>query len=556
MVVNFFKNGKILFLRRQSNILSAAAVITLAYGLSMLLGIVRDRLLVARFYACCRGDLDSYWAAFRLPDFVFQLLVIGALSAAFIPVFGEYLEKDKKEAYRVSSSAINIVFSVFLVLSLLVFIFARPLSELITGGFTKVQLDQMANLTRIMILAQFFFLASNFLTGVIQSHQRFLIPALSPVVYNLGIILGILVLSPFFGIYGPALGVVLGAIFHLLIQVPLALRLGFVFHPFTFDFDHPGVREIARLMTPRALSLGIGQIEATVSLFLATSLAAGSLTIFYLAQHLMRLPVRLVGVPIGQAALPLLAKKRGKDLDQFKEVFLSSFWQILYLVLPATAILLILRIPAVRIAFGARGFPWKATILTGKTLAFFTLAIIAQAVIQLLVRAFYALHNTKTPLLISLFSVCVNVALSVWFIFRLSWGILGLAVATSVASFLQAILLFIFLDRAVGGFERRKITIPALKMGGVTFLTAFTLWVLMRFLDRFVLDTTRTINLIILTIVVTLVGLLVYIFLSRLFKIPELEVFLTLTRKIGRWQEILSESEEIIEPQVRSVESP
>lgn len=548
MAINFFKNGRVLFFRRQSNILSAAAVITCAYGLSTLLGILRDRLLVSRFYACCRADLDTYWAAFRLPDFIFQLLVIGALSAAFIPVFSEYLEKNKKEAYRVSSSAINIIFSAFLLLAVLIFILARPLSALITGGFTKTQLDLMAALTRIMMLAQFFFLTSNFLTGIIQSHQRFLIPALSPVVYNLGIILGILFLSPFLGIYGPAIGVVLGAVFHLIIQIPLALRLGFTFHPFTFDFRHPGVREIARMMAPRTLSLGIDQIEATVSLFLATSQTAGSLTIFYLAQHLMRLPVRLVGVPIGQAALPLLSKKRDKDLSEFKQVFLSSFWQILYLVLPATAILLVLRIPAVRIAFGARGFPWKATLLTGKTLAFFTVAIIAQAAIQLLVRAFYALHNTKTPLVISLFSVALNIGLSFWFIFGLSWGILGLAVAASVASFFQFFLLFFLLDREVGGFERKKLTIPALKMGVTTFLTSFSLWFLMRFLDRFVLDTTRTINLIILTIVVTFLGLSVYVFLSKLFKIPELEVFWVLTRKIGRWQQILSESEEMIEP--------
>lgn len=555
MVVNFFRNGKVLFLRRQSSILSAAAVITSAYGLSMLLGILRDRLLVARFYACCRTDLDSYWAAFRLPDFVFQLLVVGALSAAFIPVFSEYLEKNKKEAYRVSSSVVNIVFSAFLVVSCLIFIFARPLSSAITGGFTKAQLDLMVSLTRILILAQFFFLVSNFLTGIIQSHQRFLVPALSPVVYNLGIISGILFLSPLVGIYGPALGVVLGAVFHLLIQIPLALRLGFTYRPLTFNFRHPGVREIGRLMAPRVLSLAISQVGATVSLFLATSLAAGSLTIFYLAQHLMHLPVRLVGVPIGQAALPLLSKKRGKDLSEFKEIFLSSFWQILYLVLPATAILLVLRIPVVRIAFGARGFPWKATILTGKTLAFFTIAIISQAAIQLLVRAFYALHDTKTPLLIGFFSVVVNILLSVWLIFALSWGILGLAVAASVASFMQLFLLFVFLNRVVGGFERKRVTVPTFKMGMATFLTSFCLWFLMRFLDRFVLDTTRTINLLILTLVVTVLGLSVYILLSKIFKIPELEVFLALTRKIGKWQKILSESEEIIEPQARSAET-
>lgn len=551
MVRNLLKNGTRLFLRRQKNILSAAAAITFAYGASMVLGIIRDRLLVGRFYACCRDSLDVYWAAFRLPDMIFQLLVIGALSAAFIPVFSEYLERDKEEARHVASSVITLLTFVFFFLALLVFVFAEPLSELITGAFSGDQIKLMASLTRIMLLAQFFFLFSNFLTGVIQSHQRFLVPALSPVVYNLGIILGILVLSPVLGIYGPTLGVVFGALLHFLIQLPLAFRLGFSYRP-SFDLQHPGVKEVGRLMLPRSLALAIGQIEATVALFLATSLVAGSLTIFYLAQHLMQLPITLIGIPIGQAALPILSQKRMKKFEEFKNVFLSSFLQILYLVLPATAILLVLRIPIVRLAFGARGFPWKATILTGRALALFTLAIIAQAVIQLLVRGFYALRDTKTPLFIGVFSVAVNVFLSVFLTFKLSWGILGLATAASVASFFQAGFLFIFLNKKVLGFKKRELTIPLIKMSLATIFTAIFLWIPMRVLDRFVFDTTRTINLIILTVIATLIGLSVYFAFSVFLKISQLEAYLSLVRRIGRWREILEESEEVLaEPSAR-----
>lgn len=551
MVRNLLKNGTILFLRRQKNILSAAAAITFAYSASMVLGIIRDRLLVGRFYACCREDLDVYWAAFRLPDVIFQLLVIGALSAAFIPVFSEYLEKNKEEANHIASSVITLLTLIFFFLALVVFIFAEPLSSLITGAFSLDQIKLMSSLTRIMLLAQFFFLFSNFLTGVIQSHQRFLVPALSPVVYNLGIILGILVLSSAFGIYGPTFGVVLGALLHFLIQLPLAFRLGFSYRP-SFDLHHPGVKEVGRLMLPRSLALAMGEIEATVALFLATSLTAGSLTLFYLAQHLMQLPVRLIGIPIGQAALPVLSQKSKKEFEEFKNIFLPSLFQILYLVLPATAILLVLRIPIVRLAFGARGFPWKATILTGQALALFTLAIIAQAAIQLLVRGFYALHDTKTPLYIGIFSVVVNVFLSVYLTFNLSWGILGLATAISLSSFLQAGLLFIFLNKKVLGFEKKEVVVPLIKMGLATFFTAVFLWIPMRVLDRFVFDTTRTINLIILTVIATLIGLLVYLLLSRLLKISQLEAYLSLIRRLGKWREVLEESEEVlVEPSTR-----
>ncbi|MDP3955522.1 MAG: murein biosynthesis integral membrane protein MurJ [bacterium] len=550
MLKSFIANGRAILLRRQTNIISAAFVIAFFYGASMILGILRDRLLVGHFYACCRTELDVYWAAFRLPDAIFQLLVIGALSAAFIPVFTQYLFKNEKEAYHIASSLINILLIIFAFLVFLVFIFARPLSEMITGNFSGEQVDLMVTLTRIMLAAQLFFLLSNFLTGMIQSHQRFLVPALSPVVYNLGIIFGIVVLSPSLGIYGPTIGVVVGAVLHFLVQLPILRRIGFTYH-FSFDFNHPGVREIGRLMLPRSLSLGISQIEATVALFIATSLTAGSLTIFYLASHLMQLPVRLVGIPIGQATLPVLSQKGQDEFEVFKRIFLSSFWQILYLVFPITAILLILRIPIVRLAFGAKGFPWEATVLTAQALAVFSLAIIAQAVIQLLIRGFYALHDTKIPLYTGVLSVLVNVILSIWLTFGLGMGILGLAMAMSTASFLQATLLLIFLDRKVN-FEKSLFLIPLLKMGSATLVTGIFLWIPMKFLDRFILDTTYTINLLLLTITASIVGVGVYLFFSWVFKIEELKAYTGLAKRLGQWRQVLQESEEILDPQTRS----
>lgn len=543
---NFWRNGTLIFSRKQANILSAATVIMAAVALSRLLGLFRDRLLAGTFFGGQEWQLDVYFAAFRIPDMIFQLLVLGALSAAFIPVFSRYLERSDKEAYYLSSSIINFLTVFFIFLALLVFIFARPLVKLIAPTFSPIEIGLMINLTRIMLLAQFFFCLSNFLTGVIQSHQRFLVPALSPIAYNLGIIFGIVVLSRWVGIYGPTIGVVLGAFFHLLIQLPLALKLG-LGYSFVFDWRHQGVKEVARLMLPRTLALAVNQIELTVAVFLATSLAAGSLSIFYFAQHLMNLPVGLFGSTIGQAALPTLSRESGeKNYTKFRETFLSSLNQILYLALPASAILLVLRIPAVRIVFGAASFPWKATLLTGRVLAIFSLSIFAQAIIQLLVRGFYALHDTKTPFWIGALAVLTNVILSFFFIFKLSLGVLGLAWAITIASLLQAGLLMIFLNRAVGGFNKKQFFVPIIKMGIATVLTAVALWVPMRFLDQFILDTTRTINLVILTVIATFCGVGVYLILSYLLKIAELRSFVSLVRRIGRWQKVLEESEEII----------
>lgn len=548
MVKGFLKNGKLILLRRQSNILSAAFVIMVTVLVSRILGLIRDRLLAGAFFGGNEWQLDAYFAAFRIPDMIFQLLVIGALSAAFIPVFSEYLARDEKEAYRISSSVINLVLFFFFVLAAIVFVLAEPLSNLIAPSFLSIQISLMVNLTRIMLLAQFFFCFSNFLTGIIQSHQRFLVPALSPVAYNLGIIFGIIFLVPVWGIYGPAVGVVIGAVFHLLVQLPLAFNLGFSHRFNIWEFNHPGVKEIARLMLPRTLALAVNQIEATVAVFLATSLAVGSLSIFYFAQHLMNVPVGLFGATIGQAALPSLARENAlKERPNFRKTFANSLFQILFLALPATAILLILRVPVVRLAFGAKNFPWEATILTGRTLAFFSLAIVCQSLIQILIRGFYALHDTRTPLFLGAIAVLINILLSVYFIFSLNLGVIGLAIAISLSSFLHLCLLYFWLNKKIGGLFSKEIISRLLRMVIATFFTLFSLWILMRFLDRFILDTTRTINLIILTIIVSLFGLSVYLGFAFLLKIRELGEYLLLIRKLGKWRQVLTESDEVIE---------
>ncbi len=203
---DLIKNSTSLLFRRQTNILSAAFVIMATYAASHLMGLVKTRMLIAYFFSRAE-TLDVYYGAFVIPDTIFQLLVIGSLSAAFIPIFSRYLaRKESDQAWYVTSAALNLVMAVFIVISVLIFIFARPFSHLIAPGFAPAQLQTMTALLRVMLIAQVFFCISGFLTGVIQSHQRFLIPALAPVVYNLGIILGIVFLSGRFGIFGPAIG--------------------------------------------------------------------------------------------------------------------------------------------------------------------------------------------------------------------------------------------------------------------------------------------------------------------------------------------------------------
>ena len=519
----------------QPDTLSAASTLMFMVFLSRILGLLRDRFLAGAFFnQHTSWQLDVYFAAFRLPDTIFQLLVVGAFSAAFIPVFSHYLIKEKSEAWHVASSVINIGLALFLVLGAALFIFSRPLSHLIAPGFSLAQLDLMTALTRLLLLAQVFFLVSNFLTGMLQSYHYFLIPALSPIAYNLGIIFGILVLGPSLGIYGPALGVVLGAFLHFIIQIPLIKSLGFNYR-LSFDFHHPGVRRIGRLMLPRTLALAVSQIELTMAVFLATSLSVGSLAIFYFAQNLNNVPVGLFGATIGQAALPTLSQNVSREsLAKFKTLLLSSLNQAIYLSLPAGMILLVLRIPAVRLAFGAPGFPWEATILTGKVVALFAISVFAQSAIQILVRGFYALSNTRTPLYLAIAAVFTNVVFSLLFIFQFHFGVLGLALGVSLSSFLHVGLLLFFLSRLTGGFDRRLLFTPFIKMSLATILTGISLWIPLRVLDRYILNTARTFDLVVLSLVTTLIGLTVYSIFSKIFKIKELDSFTVLIKRFAK----------------------
>lgn len=547
MVKNFFKNGSAILMSRQTNIISAAFVIMVTVAISALLGLARDRLLAGSFGAT--RTLDIYLAAFRLPDIIFQLLVMGALSAAFIPVFTEYINKDnEKTAWHIASSVINIGLIIFVCLSLIVIIFAPALSFVIAPGFKKDELAVLTDLTRIMMVAQVFFVVGNFFTGILHSYQRFLIPAIAPIFYNIGIIIGIVFLTPSMGIYGPTWGIAIGTVLFFLVQLPFVKKIG-IQYSLSFDLYHKGVREIGRLMIPRVVNLGISQIDMSVDLILSSLMVGGQYTIFNFARHLMQFPVNLFGSSIGQASLPTLSAEKAKqNMEEFKETFLTSLHQILYLTVPASVLLLVLRIPAVRLVFGAARYDWPATVETGRTLGFFCLSIFAQSITQLLIRGFYALHNTKTPLIISAIFVLLNILLSILFTLVLHSGVKGLALSASIASIGNALFLLIFLNHLVDGFSLKKLAFPAVKIFAASFITGVSLYVPMKLLDQLVFDTTRTINLILLTGIVSTCGLIVYLFFTWLFKVDEVKTFINLGRKLGKWRETLSASPEVIEP--------
>jgi len=524
MVRNIFS----ILTQRQTSILSTAVIIMATVILSKILGLIRDRLLAHTF---APDTVAIFFAAFRLPDLIFQLIIFGALSVAFIPVFTEFLEKDeKKEAFKLAQSVLNLSLLILFFLTVLIYIFAEPLTSLIVPGFNDLQKSQVALLTRIILIGQLILTVGSFFIGILQSFQRFIIPALAGVFYNVGIIIGILFLSKPFWILGPAYGVIIGSALHVLVQLPLVWSMGFRFK-FLLSIFHPGVKEIIRLMSFRTIGLAAEQINETVGLILASLISTASVTYLTFAQHLQIVPVGLFGATLAQAALPVLSaeKARGR-MEEFKTTLLTTLHQILFLALPAAAILIILRIPSVRLVFGASQFDWEATVLTGKTLGFMSVGLGAQAVSLLLVRGFYALKDTRTPVFVSLLVVAINILLSFYFVKVLNFEVWSLGLSFSISAIVSGVLLFWTLSIKVGGFSKREVFAPFLKMLMATIIMAASLYIPIKLLDQVIFDTTRTINLIILTGLSSIFALSLYIFLVWFLNVKELSTFLNLIK--------------------------
>jgi putative peptidoglycan lipid II flippase len=302
-------------------------------------------------------------------------------------------------------------------------------------------------------------------------------------------------------------------------------------------------------MFPRTLALAASQIEATISLFLATSLSAGSLTIYYLAQRLADLPVRILGTSVGQAALPILSLQIAQNKkDQFKKTLNESLSQIFYLALPVTGFFLVMRLQIVRFAYGAKSFPWDATLITSKTLAAITFSIFFQSAIQLLIRGFYALHDTKTPFFISLTCVIINVGLSILFVLSYNMGIFGLALAYSISNLINFLLLFFSLSFGKEKLIDKNLAVSWSRMFLAAVIASFVCWLSIKLLDNYVFKTTRTLPLLFLTIISTATGTATYLWISKIFNFTELSVIFSLGKKLNSWKNTLFSVGEIIEP--------
>jgi putative peptidoglycan lipid II flippase len=518
--------------KKQQTIGSAAIILMCMVIGSGLLGLIRLRMLYDRFTPEQTG---VFFAAFRLPNFLFEMLAMGSLASAFIPVFTRYITKDDEaHAQQMASSIINLTVLLLCVLAVPIFIFAEPICHALAPGFNGKELSDMILYTRIMLMLQVIpLVVGNFFTGMLQSYKLFIVPALAPIVYNIGMIIGIAVFSESFGLMAAVIGVGIGAFFFLGIHIPILIRLGYK-HRLSFAYRDPGVVEVGKLMVPRLLGLGVSQIDVSVDLALSTMLGPKMVTVFYLAQSLQQIPVRLFGATISQALLPTLSAASAiEDKERFRQSILSAYHMILFFVLPASMLFIVLRIPIIRLTYGATFFDWEATVLTAMTLSMFAFSLFAQAIAQVFTRGFYALYDTKTPVMTGVVTIMVNAVLSVLFIMYFGLPVWSLGLSTTIASILNAGILLLLLNRKIGGFRLFDLLWKPFKMLVAALVAGCIIFVPMKVFDQLVFDTTRVLGLLLLTGVTGGLGLISYMFLSWVFDIGEVKPFIRLIQKVG-----------------------
>ena len=371
--------------------------------LSQVLALVRDRLLASSFGA--GHDLDIYYASFRIPDFIFVLVASIVSVSVLIPFLVEKLDKNEGEAKKFIDNIFSAFFLTIAGVSIVVYFFVPTLVDFFFPSLAEFQTrGELIFLTRVLLFSPIFLGLSNFFGSITQIYNRFFIYALSPVIYNFGIIVGIVFFRPFFGIYGLAYGVVLGAFFHLAIQIPFVWSRGLL-PKFTFHFDPQSIKAIVLVSLPRTLAVSANEIAEFVLISFASFMSVGSISVFNFSWNLQSVPLGIIGVSYSLAAFPTLTRHlaQGNKIKYVEQMVVSAR-HIIFLCMPITAFFVVLRAQIVRVILGSGNFNWHDTRLTAAALAIFALSLIPQSLVLLFARAYYAGGNTKKPLLINVLS--------------------------------------------------------------------------------------------------------------------------------------------------------
>ena len=519
--------------KSRSGLISSALFLMGATLLSRILGVARDIVLSNQFGTS--EQFGAYQAAFRIPDTLYLLIIGGALGSSLIPVFSRFLgQSDETNAWRLANTVVNYAMLVLTISTVIAWIFAPFIvSTLLAPGLPAATQNLTVDLTRLLLLQPFFMGLGGIALALLNGSENFVWPALAPLIYNFSIILGALFLTGPFGIQGVAFGVIFGALLYLLVQLPTLYRLGFYFRP-SLDRDSPGASQVLKALGPRLL----GQAAFQANFFIATNLAsrldegAAKVSAFGYAYQLFMLPHGVFAISLATVAFPAMARFLGENnLAGMKQTLIGSLRQVLFLALPAALGLGILARPIVMTLYESGKFTSESTDLVSPTVLCFSFGLVSYGIVEILTRGFYALHDTRTPVIIALVTVGLNLLLSLPLIGPLQQG--GLALALALSTSAEMILLYWFLVRQIGPLDPENsdnLLLTVFKIGIAADLMGVVLLVGVRILQS-PLESGNKLVVLLITLLLVGIGGAVYAGTAYLLKLEELR---GVVRRFGR----------------------
>ncbi|MCG3211631.1 MAG: putative lipid II flippase MurJ [Anaerolineae bacterium] len=448
---------------RLNHIIRSTGILMAAFFLNKILAIGRQ-IVIARQFGTS-AEYDAFVAAFRLPDILFLLIAGGALGTAFIPILTQRLALQNESdpgGWRLASAVLNSLLLVVIGVSLLLAVFALPLVRwLVAPGFSPENQLLTASLMRLTLISTIIFSVSSLVGAMLHTRQHFVLPAVAPLVYNLGIMAGALFLAQPFGVFGLIYGAILGSLGHLLIQLPMLLKFGARYWP-GFAWNDPDLRHILRLMGPRVLNIVVIQVNFVVIYNLASRLGEGNVSALDYGWDLMQMPQTIIGSAIGIVLFPTLSELAARgDIPRLRQTLAQSLRIILALSVPATVGLMALGRPIIRVMFERGEFGPDSTAAVYQSLAFWALALVAHSALEVVNRVFYAQKDTVTPLLSSLVSMVINFGLALALYLPLRAG--GLALSNGVAVSVEVLIMLAIAHRRLGGVEAGSLTSTLLR---------------------------------------------------------------------------------------------
>lgn len=499
---------------RENSLRGASWILIVTLALSNVLGVIRDHFLAQSIPT---DQLDIYYAAFRLPDLVLNILILGAIAAAVIPVLSRTFKAGEKQAWQLINNVLTLGVSAVIVALIVLYFLLPVLLPLIVPDFPQAKLQETIVLARWMLLSPLFFSISYIVGSVLNVRKRFFMYSLAPIMYNAAIIVFTVWGSGKYGVRAPVVGVVFGAFLHMAIQLPVLFQLGFRPY-FNFDRKNKEIRRIFKLMLPRAIALGANQIQMLAFTAFASSIA-GAIAIYSLTDNIQTVPTVILGVSFATAAFPSLAQIGNDDRNEFRRLLLRIGRIILFLMIPAATILFVLRAQVVRLILGYGYFGWSDTRQAVDTLAFFTVGIVAQGLIPLLARAYYSLENTRFPMIAALVTVVVGIIGGYFGLNAL--GVAGLALAFTIASWTQLFILLAGLEAKIKFRLTSEFWISVAKMIVIAAVAAVIMQMVKAgFASAWNID--KVYNLFIQTLLAFIAGIVVYLGGAWVWRVPEI----------------------------------